>query len=103
VEGLRDCWSGPADLLAWLPPVEAGASSEPVQIVYDEGRPDFLWALGPQCDRWVLADVPASLTVKVRVFNHPLGEYGALPLPRCRKRIAPIFLARWMLPCFVAG
>jgi LysR family transcriptional activator of nhaA len=51
---------------------------EPVQIVYDEGRPDYLLAqLALNAIDVVLADVPASPTVKVRVFNHLLGECGA--------------------------
>ena len=49
--------------------------SEPVQIVCDEGRPDFLLAqLAINALDVVLSDVPASPLVKVRAFNHLLGE-----------------------------
>ena len=48
---------------------------EPVQIVYDEGKPDYLLAqLAVNALDVVLSDVPASPLVKVRAFNHLLGE-----------------------------
>ena len=50
---------------------------EPVQLVYDEGNPDYLLAqLAVNSLDVVLADMPASPLVKVRVFNHLLGECG---------------------------
>ena len=49
--------------------------SQPVQIVYDEGKPDYLLAqLAVNALDVVLSDVPASPLVKVRAFNHLLGE-----------------------------
>jgi len=48
---------------------------EPVQIIYDEGTPDYLLAqLAINALDVVLADMPASPLVKVRAFNHLLGE-----------------------------
>lgn len=50
---------------------------EPVRIVYDEGKPDYLLAqLAVNALDVVLSDVPASPLVKVRAFNHLLGESG---------------------------
>ncbi len=50
---------------------------EPVQIIYDEGRPDYLLAqLAVNALDVVLSDVPASPLIKVRAFNHLLGECG---------------------------
>jgi LysR family transcriptional activator of nhaA len=50
---------------------------EPVQIVYDEAQPDYLLAqLAINALDVVLSDVPASPLVKVRAFNHLLGECG---------------------------
>ncbi len=50
---------------------------EPVQIVYEEASPDELLAkLALHTLDVVLADVPASPLVHVRVFNHLLGECG---------------------------
>lgn len=51
--------------------------SEPVQIVYEEANTDELLAkLALHTLDLVLADVPASPQVRVRVFNHLLGECG---------------------------
>ena len=48
---------------------------EQVQIVYDEGEPDYLLAqLAVNALDVVLSDVPTSPLVKVRAFNHLLGE-----------------------------
>lgn len=48
---------------------------EPVQIVYDEGTPDYLLTqLAINALDVVLSDVPASPQVKVRAYNHLLGE-----------------------------
>lgn len=50
---------------------------EPVQIIFDEGKPDYLLAqLAVNALDVVLSDVPASPLVKVRAFNHLLGECG---------------------------
>ena len=50
---------------------------EPVHIVYDEGRPDYLLTqLAVNAIDVVLSDVPASPLVKVLAFNHLLGECG---------------------------
>ncbi|MCL6503327.1 MAG: transcriptional activator NhaR [Pirellulales bacterium] len=50
---------------------------EPVQIIYEEGDPSELLArLAVNALDVVLTDVPASPHVKVRVFNHLLGECG---------------------------
>lgn len=50
---------------------------EPVQIIYDEGRPDYLLAqLAVNALDVVLSDLPASPLVKVHAFNHLLGECG---------------------------
>ena len=50
---------------------------EPVQIIYEEGQPDYLLAqLAINALDVVLSDVPASPLVKVRAFNHLLGESG---------------------------
>ncbi|MFN4257775.1 MAG: transcriptional activator NhaR [Gemmataceae bacterium] len=50
---------------------------EPVRIVYDEGKPDYLLAqLAVNALDIVLSDVPASPLLKVRAFNHLLGECG---------------------------
>jgi LysR family transcriptional activator of nhaA len=54
------------------------ALPDPVQIVYDEGRADYLLAqLAVNAIDVVLSDIPASPMIKVRVFNHLLGECGA--------------------------
>jgi len=48
---------------------------EPVQLIYDEGTPDYLLAqLAVNALDVVLSDVPTSPLVKVRAFNHLLGE-----------------------------
>lgn len=50
---------------------------EPVHIIYDEGKPDYLLAqLAVHALDVVLSDVPATPLVKVRAFNHLLGECG---------------------------
>lgn len=50
---------------------------EPLQLIYDEGKPDYLLAqLAINALDVVLSDVPASPLVKVRAFNHVLGECG---------------------------
>ena len=50
---------------------------EPVQIVLDEGKPeDLLAQLAVNALDVVLSDVPASPLVKIRAFNHLLGECG---------------------------
>jgi LysR family transcriptional activator of nhaA len=51
--------------------------AEPVRIVCREGRPDRLLAdLAVHALDLVLADRPVTTTVKVRAFNHLLGECG---------------------------
>lgn len=50
---------------------------QPVHLIYEEGNPDALLAqLAMHNLDVVLADAPASSQVKVRVFNHLLGECG---------------------------
>lgn len=51
---------------------------DPVQIVCSQGEPnDLLAQLSINALDVVLSDVPASPLVKVRAFNHVLGECGA--------------------------
>jgi LysR family transcriptional activator of nhaA len=51
--------------------------SEPVQVICDQGKPDYLLArLAVNALDVVLADFPMSPTIKVRAFNHLLGETG---------------------------
>jgi LysR family transcriptional activator of nhaA len=50
---------------------------EPVQIICDRGKPDYLLAqLAVNAFDVVLADAPVSPTTKIRAFNHLLGECG---------------------------
>jgi LysR family transcriptional activator of nhaA len=50
---------------------------EPVQIVCDRGKPDYLLAqLALNALDVVLADAPISPASKVKAFNHLLGETG---------------------------
>src|SRR5262249_10752239 len=50
---------------------------EPVQIVCDRGKPDYLLAqLALNTLDVVLADAPISPSTKVKAFNHLLGETG---------------------------
>jgi LysR family transcriptional activator of nhaA len=52
--------------------------TEPVQVIYDEAPPDELLSrLAVNALDVVLADVPTSPLVKVRAFNHLLGECSA--------------------------
>ncbi len=66
--------------------------SEPVQIICREDKPDRLLAeLAIHSLDVVLSDAPIGPTIRVRAFNHLLGEYGisffATPLlaRKCRK------------------
>jgi LysR family transcriptional activator of nhaA len=50
---------------------------EPVQVICDQGKPDYLIAqLAVNALDVVLADAPVSPSSKVRAFNHLLGESG---------------------------
>jgi LysR family transcriptional activator of nhaA len=50
---------------------------EPVQLVLREGKPeDLLGALATQAFDLVITDAPLGPQVKVRAFNHLLGECG---------------------------
>jgi LysR family transcriptional activator of nhaA len=50
---------------------------EPVRLICDRGKPDYLLAqLAVNALDVVLADAPLSPTAKVRAFNHLLGESG---------------------------
>ena len=50
---------------------------EPVQVVCDGGKPDYLLAqLALNALDVVLADAPVSPSTKVKAFNHLLGETG---------------------------
>jgi LysR family transcriptional regulator, transcriptional activator of nhaA len=50
---------------------------EPVLLICDHGKPDYLLAqLALNALDVVLADAPVSPTTKVRAFNHLLGESG---------------------------
>jgi LysR family transcriptional activator of nhaA len=50
---------------------------EPVQVVCDRGKPDYLLAqLAVNALDVVLADAPISPAAKVKAFNHLLGETG---------------------------
>jgi LysR family transcriptional activator of nhaA len=50
---------------------------ETVQIICDQGKPDYLLAqLAVNAVDIVLADTPVSPTTKIRAFNHLLGECG---------------------------
>jgi LysR family transcriptional activator of nhaA len=50
---------------------------EPVQLVCDRGKPDYLLAqLALNALDVVLADAPISPATKVKAFNHLLGETG---------------------------
>jgi LysR family transcriptional activator of nhaA len=51
--------------------------SEPVQVICDHGKPEYLLTqLAMNALDVVLADAPVSPTMKVRAFNHLLGESG---------------------------
>jgi LysR family transcriptional activator of nhaA len=65
---------------------------EPVQVICDHGKPDYLLAqLALNALDVVLADAPVSPAAKVRAFNHLLGESGLsfMAIPRmaasCRR------------------
>jgi LysR family transcriptional activator of nhaA len=50
---------------------------EPVKIICDQGKPEYLQAqLAVNALDVVLADAPVSPTAKIRAFNHLLGECG---------------------------
>jgi LysR family transcriptional activator of nhaA len=50
---------------------------EPVRLICDRGKPDYLLGqLAVNALDVVLADAPLSPTAKVRAFNHLLGESG---------------------------
>ncbi len=58
---------------------------EPVQMVCEHGAPDHLLArLAVNALDVILADAPMSPTIKVRAFNHLLGESGLsfMAMPR---------------------
>lgn len=62
---------------------------EAVRIVYDEGKPDYLLAqLAVHALDIVLSDVPASPLVKVRAFNHLLGDSGVSLMGTARQAAA---------------
>ncbi len=56
---------------------------EPVQVICDQGKPDYLLAqLAISALDLVLADAPISPSMKIRAFNHLLGECGVSILGR---------------------
>jgi LysR family transcriptional activator of nhaA len=79
---------------------------EPLHLVCREGRPDRLFAeLATHSLDLVLSDAPLTADVKVRAFNHLLGEtnvavYGAAPLAEKYRRGFPRSLdgAPFLLP-----
>ena len=79
---------------------------EPLHLVCREGRPDRLFAeLATHSLDLVLSDAPLTADVKVRAFNHLLGEsnvavYGAAPLAEKYRRGFPKSLdgAPFLLP-----
>jgi LysR family transcriptional activator of nhaA len=55
----------------------AFAMNEPVRVIVRDGPPDRLVAeLAIHALDLVLTDAPMSPTIRVRAFNHPLGECG---------------------------